>query len=570
MGRNLMVYNGIKMVLAMLIGLITIQSVAIIFQAKWLAEVVTALFHGESLTSQTKAIGLFLSAFMIRQIVGFIVKKTAYQFGVKTTQELRLIVMQSIFSLGPRFTKDEGTGNLVTLITTGLQKLRAYLELFLPKLAAISVTPWLVLAFVWYHDRLSGIILLVTMPILILFMILLGLAAQKKIDSQWETYHVLSNHFVDSLRGLETLTFLGKSKEHAETIERVSDRYRKATMGTLRIAFLSTFALDFFTMLSVAIVAVMLGLRLVNGSMTLEPALMILLLAPEYFLPIREVGNDYHATLDGKESGDALLKIVKQAEKSPAKKEDVPSWTENSELQLRHTTVKYDEEHPPSLEDVSLHVKGMKKIGIIGKSGAGKSTLIDILSGFVQSTEGSAEVNGVPIDLRSDAWQKQITYIPQHPFIFNGTVKENIEFYQDRGGSYDYEDALTKAGLLSTVQQMPKKENEMIGDGGRQLSGGQAQRIALARAFLSDRPIIMLDEPTAQVDIETEYELKQDILTMFQDKLFILATHRLHWMKEMDLIVVIEDGKVAEIGNHQELIQKKGAYYQFLHEEEEI
>lgn len=180
MGRNLMVYNGIKMVLAMLIGLITIQSVAIIFQAKWLAEVITALFHGESLTSQTKAIGLFLSAFMVRQIIGFIVKKTSYQFGVKTTQELRLIVMKSIFVLGPRFTKDEGTGNLVTLITTGLQKLRAYLELFLPKLAAISVTPWLVLAFVWYHDRLSGIILLVTMPILILFMILLGLAAQKK------------------------------------------------------------------------------------------------------------------------------------------------------------------------------------------------------------------------------------------------------------------------------------------------------------------------------------------------------------------------------------------------------
>ncbi|MED3979161.1 thiol reductant ABC exporter subunit CydD [Priestia megaterium] len=570
MGRNLMVYNGIKMVLAVLIGLTTIQSVAIIFQAKWLAEVITALFHGESLTSQTKAIGLFLSAFMVRQIIGFIVKKTSYQFGVKTTQELRLTVMKSIFALGPRFTKNEGTGNLVTLITTGLQKLRTYLELFLPKLAAISVTPWLVLTFVWYQDRLSGIILLVTMPILILFMILLGLAAQKKIDSQWETYHVLSNHFVDSLRGLETLTFLGKSKEHAETIERVSDRYRKATMGTLRIAFLSTFALDFFTMLSVAIVAVMLGLRLVNGSMTLEPALIILLLAPEYFLPIREVGNDYHATLDGKESGDALIKIVKQAEKPSAKEEDVPNWTENSEIQLRHITVKYDEEQPPSLEDVSLHVKGSKKVGIIGKSGAGKSTLIDILSGFVQFTEGSAEVNGVPVDLRSDAWQKQITYIPQHPFIFNGTVKENIEFYQDRGGSYDYEDALTKAGLLSTVQQMPKKENEMIGDGGRQLSGGQAQRIALARAFLSDRPIIMLDEPTAQVDIETEYELKQDILTMFRDKLFILATHRLHWMKDMDLIVVIKDGKVVEIGNHQELIQKKGAYYQFLYEEEEI
>ena len=169
-------------------------------------------------------------------------------------------------------------------------------------------------------------------------------------------------------------------------------------------------------MLSVAIVAVMLGLRLVNGSMTLEPALMILLLAPEYFLPIREVGNDYHATLDGKESGDALIKIVKQAEKPSAKEEDVPDWTENSEIQLRHITVKYDEEQPPLLKMCHFMLKEVKNWDY-RKSGAGKSTLIDILSGFVQFTEGSAEVNGVPVDLRSDAWQKQITYIPQHPFI---------------------------------------------------------------------------------------------------------------------------------------------------------
>lgn len=563
MGRNLMAYKGIKAVLAVVSGLILLQTAAIIFQAKWLAEVIASLFHGEALGSKVPAIGCFLAAFLVRQLLAFAIKKVCLAFSAKTVEQLRTDLLESVFALGPRFTKKEGTGNLVTFLIEGLSKLRNYLELFIPKMAAIGITPWILFVYVWMNDSLSGLILLVTMPILIIFMILLGLAAKKKIDDKWDSYRVLSNHFVDSLRGLETLKFLGRSHGHAETIEKVSDSYRKSTMGTLRIAFLSTFALDFFTMMSVALVAVTLGLRLVDGTLLLEPALLVLLLAPEYFLPIREVGNDYHATLDGKEAGDAILEVIKQADpKSQAG--TAPQWDADSVLTLNDVSVCHEDQDTPVLHDLSLAIKGNQKIGIIGASGAGKSTFIDVLSGFLGIREGHVRVNGLDVNLACQDWQKQTTYIPQHPFIFQGTIKENIRFYRPDATDDEVMYAIDLAGLTKMVNQLPNRENEIIGDGARVLSGGQAQRVALARAFLSNRPILLLDEPTAQLDIETEYELKDVLLRLAENKLMFFASHRLHWMRDMDLIFVMEDGRIVETGTHFELLHRQGAYYRLL------
>ncbi|MGG3574118.1 thiol reductant ABC exporter subunit CydD [Bacillus gobiensis] len=563
MGRNLMAYQGIKIVLAVVSGLILLQTTAIILQAKWLSDVITSLFQGEALGSKVSAICGFIVAFLARQFFAFAVKKVCLRFGERTVEQLRTDLLESIFALGPRFTKKEGTGNLVTFLIEGLSKLRNYLELFIPKMAAIGITPWILLAYVWMNDSLSGLILLVTMPILIIFMILLGLAAKKKIDDRWDSYRVLSNHFVDSLRGLETLKFLGRSREHAETIEKVSGRYRKSTMGTLRIAFLSTFALDFFTMLSVAIVAVTLGLRLVDGTLLLEPALLVLLLAPEYFLPIREVGNDYHATLDGKEAGDAILKVIKQAE-TVSRAGTAPEWKADSSLELKCVAVCHEGHDEPALKDISLAIKGNKKVGIVGASGAGKSTFVDVLSGFLSANKGQICVNEKEVKLACQDWQQQTAYIPQHPFIFQGTIKENIRFYCPNATDEQVLSAIELAGLTGIVIKFPNKENELIGDGGRVLSGGQAQRIALARAFLSNRPVLLLDEPTAQLDIETEYELKDVLLRLSENKLMFFASHRLHWMKDMDLIVVMAKGRIVETGTHYELLHRQGAYYRLL------
>ncbi|MNO16687.1 ATP-binding/permease protein CydD [compost metagenome] len=575
MGRGLMKYKGIKPVLVVIAGLTLIQSVAIIMQAKWLAEVVSALFAGAKLQEQAGGVGLFLLAFVVRQLCGLLEQKVAYRFAEQTGQSLRKEVLSKLFELGPRFAGQEGTGNLVTMVLEGVAKFRNYLELFLPRMLATGITPILILIYIYTLDITSAVILTITMPILIVFMILIGLTAKKQTERQWKTYRILSNHFVDSLRGLETLKFLGRSKKHGESIERVSDSYRSATMRTLRVAFLSSFALDFFTMLSVASVAVSLGLPLIDGKMTLLTALTILILAPEYFLPVRMVGADYHATLDGKEAGQAMENIIQAADKEAALAAPVPkgadlTWTSSSRLSLSDVGITYEEEGRPSLEKVNLTFRGVGKIGIIGESGAGKSTLIDILGGFLRPTQGSFEINGAVLgDLNAADWRKQITYIPQKPYIFSSSLKDNIRFNAPDASTGDVEQAAIAAGLQSMLKDLPNGLDELIGGGGRPLSGGQEQRVALARSLLSDRPILLLDEPTAHLDIETEYELKETMLPLFEGKLVLLATHRLHWMRDMDYVIVMDQGRVAETGTHEELMAKRGVYYHLVDSQRE-
>ncbi|WP_055106178.1 thiol reductant ABC exporter subunit CydD [Paenibacillus ihumii] len=572
MGRGLMKFKGIRPVLAGIGVLTLIQSIAIILQAKWLAEVISALFAGAKLQEQFGGAVLFLLAFIVRQISALLQQRIAYRFAERTGKELRKQVMEKLFELGPRFAKREGTGNLVTLVLDGVTKFRNYLELFLPRMLATGMTPALILLYVFTLDITAAVILIVTLPILIAFLILVGLAARKQMDRQWKSYRTLSNHFVDSLRGLETLKFLGHSKRHSKSIERVSDSYRSATMRTLRVAFLSSFALDFFTMLSVASVAVSLGLRLIDGHMTLLTGLTILILAPEYFLPVRMVGADYHATLDGKEAGEAMNAIIAEAEAEKASLAQWPAsaaasleWRADSRMKLSEVTVQHGEEGQPSLDRAGLELGGMGTIGIIGESGAGKSTLIDVLGGFLRPTGGEIMLNGLKLgDLASPEWRKQITYIPQSPYIFSGTLAENISFYSPGASRAAVEQAAIAAGLGALADSLPAGYDEPIGGGGRALSGGQEQRVALARALLSERPVLLLDEPTAHLDIETEYELKETMLPLFEGKLVLLATHRLHWMRDMDRIIVMEQGRIVETGTHDELVARRGAYYRLL------
>ena len=568
MGRNLLGFKGIKPVLVAVALLTLVQSVSILWMARTLSEVVSALFAGGSLQDQKAGIIQFLAAFLVRHLTNFAQQKITYRYAEHTGALLRKGLMDKLFLLGPRFAKTEGTGKIVTLVLDGVLKFKVYLELIIPRMVATAIIPVVIFIYIFTQDVQSAIILLVTMPILIVFMILIGLSSRKQVDSQMVSYRNLANHFVDSLRGLETLKYLGRSKSHAKTIGNVSDKYRKATMRTLRVAFLSSFALDFFTMLSVASVAVGLGLRLVNGDMMLVSALTILILAPEYFLPVRMVGADYHATLNGKEAGEAIQAIID----TPIQKMDVTlpngfsySWRSDSQLTLSHVQVQHEAEGPHSLQDVTLHIQGMRKIGIIGESGAGKSTLIDVLSGFLQPSSGDVVLNGQRLPaLTDELWQNQMTYIPQSPYLFSSSLAHNVKFYTPNASQEEVEQAVKNAGLSDLVSSLPLGYDEVIGGGGRTLSGGQAQRVALARAFLSDRPVILLDEPTAHLDIETEYELKKTMLSLFEGKLVFLATHRLHWMPDMDQIIVMDQGKVAEIGTHEELLACKGVYYALI------
>ncbi|MEK5266057.1 MULTISPECIES: thiol reductant ABC exporter subunit CydD [Bacillus] len=570
MDKRLLQLKGMRGLLALLGIVSIIQGASIIFQAQWLAHAITTLFDGKSLMQATPYVLLFLAAFLVRHGLTLMREKVMFTYSSRIGADVRKQLLDQLFHLGPAFTKKKGTGKLVTLAMEGIAQYRQYLQLFLPKMVNMAVIPVMVLVYVWTLDETSAVILIVTLPILIVFMILLGLVAQRKAAKQWRSYEKLSNHFTDSLRGLETLRYLGISKKHSRNIGEVSKRYRKATMSTLKVAFLSSFALDFFSMLSIATVAVFLGLRLIEGDLLLLPALTALMLAPEYFLPVREVGNDYHATLNGKEANEAIQVILEEKgfREQETQSVQLNEWNEQSELTLQDVSVLHDEHAPYSIQDVDLTVKGKKKIGIIGASGSGKSTLTDVLGGFVEPSAGEIILNGKPLaHLQLAAWQKEVVYMPQHPYLFHMTLRENIRFYEPNATDEDVERAVQEAGLSQLVAELPNGLDEVIGEQGRGLSGGQAQRIALARTVLGQRSIMLLDEPTAHLDIETEYELKKTMLPLFENKLVFLATHRLHWMTDMDEIIVMDHGTIAEMGTHESLMKRKGVYYQLVQEQ---
>ncbi|MDT2814837.1 thiol reductant ABC exporter subunit CydD [Vagococcus carniphilus] len=565
--KNLFRIDKARPVLIGLAGLGVLQALLIIGQAYFLSKAISALWNGSNVASQITEMGIFFICFLLRQVLNFLRDRYLDSYAYEQSKVVRQELLDKVFRLGPNFVQKEGTGNMVTMAIEGIAQVENYLTLILPKITNMMVIPWVILIFVFTQDIRSGVILLLVFPIIILFMIILGYAARAKADRQYEGYQLLSNHFLDSLRGLETLNFLGLSKKYEKNVYGISEDYRKATMSTLKIAILSTFALDFFTTLSVAIVAVFLGFKLMNGEMMLFPALTTLILAPDFFLPLRDFSSDYHATLDGGNTLKSIFNILDKKEFEEQEDLSLGAWSEADSLDLTGLTLKYDEEATKkTLEDIDFSWKGYGKIGVVGLSGSGKSTLIKLLGGFLEAEEPSIRVNSqLTNHLRLKSWQDQLLYVPQDSYIFHASLKDNIRFYQPQASERDILIAVEQAGLLEVVKDLPEGLETVIGEGAHALSGGQLQRVAIARAFLdNNRQILLFDEPTAHLDVETEAELKSTMLPLFENHLVFFATHRLHWMKEMDYILVMKDGQIVEQGTYTELRQKKGAYHEFV------
>lgn len=554
----------------LLIVLSLLQGAAIIGQATFLAKAITLLFENKPIDQATQPLLLFLISFVARQTFVWLQRRLSGGFAEKTAEAIRQQLLVAIFGHGPSFAAKQGSGRLVTLVLDGVDRFRTYLELSIARTIDMLCVTVLLLLWVYRLDMISGIILMCTLPILIGFFILLGFAARKQADKQWRTHRMLSHHFTDSLRGMLTLRFLKRSRAHSESVGNVSNQYRVSTMRTLRVAFLSSFALDFFSMLSVAFVAVGLGIRLVNGNLGLEVALAVLLIAPEYFTPVKLLGTDYHASLDGKEAWGTIRSIVSSKKQFEAGQEDKPPSMlaeQKGELAMELSGIEVAGDAGTFLlKKVSVQLpQNVTRIGIVGASGAGKTTLLGLLSGFIEPDRGEFRVNNVRMTgTVREEWRRQVAYIPQHPHLFSQSLTDNVRFYAPDATQEQVERAIDAVGLRSLVDQLQMGSDSKIGEGGRVLSGGQAQRVALARALLSSRPVILLDEPTAHLDIETEYELKQMMLTVLQGRKVFMATHRLHWMPEMEFILVLEQGRLAESGTHEQLMEQQGVYYNLI------
>ena len=560
--KQIMKLPGMKQLLGLLAGLSFLQAL-IIGQAYGLARAITGLWEGRPLEEQWGWILLFFCSFIARQAVIYFRSKRLDDYSYQQAADLRDQLLEKLFRVGPQIAQQQGTGNVTTMVLEGINQVENYLKLILAKIMNMSIIPWVILALVFYLDWESGLVLLLVFPLIIIFMIILGYVAQSKAEKQYRTFQLLSNHFIDSLRGIDTLKLFGVSKKYGKSIFASSERFRKATMASLKVGILSTFALDFFTTLSIAVVAVLLGLRLINEGILLFPALTILILAPEYFLPIRDFSSDYHATLDGKNAMTAVTEILHQPEAQvPAV--TVPRWQEDAQLTIDQLAFSYEEK--AALTDINLNVTGFKKIGIIGLSGSGKSTLINTLSGFLVPDSGEITLGGAKTTaFRQASWQEQLIYIPQNPYIYRLTLQENVAFYQPTATKEAVLKAIEVAGLTELLAELPQGLDTMLGEGERHLSGGQAQRIALARAFLDQqRKILLFDEPTAHLDIETEVALKERMLPLMENRLVFFATHRLHWMEEMDEIIVMDQGRIAEQGTLAQLQQKQGAFTELV------
>lgn len=561
--KRLFKFPGARQALGVLSLLTLIQAIAIIGQGRFLSVAITDLWGGHQLTSIGMVLVWFMLAYLLRQVMGVAKQYALAPFADKTTASLQTQLTQKYAALGPQTVANQGTGKSVTLAVEGIDQVHDYLTLVLVKLFDMSITPWLILLYIATINFKQAVFLFVIYPVIVIFMIVLGLAAQAKADREYETFNRLSNHFVDSLRGLTTLKQLGLAKQYAQNIYDVSEDHRKATMSTLKIAILSTFALDFFTTLSIAVVALFLGLGLMDGATHLLPALTILVLAPEYFLPIRNFANDYHATLNGKNALADIMTLLEQpvAPETNRYVRQSQRWQATDTLTLEQVSFSYPNADRPALQQINLTLTGHAKVALVGTSGSGKSTLLNLLGGFLVG-DGDVKINEQALPhLQQRQWQEQIQVLPQHPYIFHDTLRANLAFYAPNQRDEDLIAVLQQVGLADWFASLPDGLDTLIGEGAMQTSGGQAQRIGLARIMLDEeRRVLLLDEPTAHLDIETEALLKETMLPVFDNRLVIFATHRLHWLRQMDWIIVMRDGQIAEQGTLADLIANNGYF----------
>jgi ATP-binding cassette subfamily C protein CydD len=544
----------------------------IIAQAGSLSWILNAVFLGrQTLNQVSPLLWTLLAIVLARSVLAAVSDGVAASIAIRIKTALRDELFRHLFELGPAALQNQSSGDIVSRAVQGVEALDAYFSQYLPQLVLAALIPLSVLVFVFPLDILSGIILLVTMPLIPLFMVLIGSAAEKLTRRQYTALGRMSAVFLDTLQGLTALKALNQSQARVEKIHSASERYRITTLNVLRVTFLSSLVLELVSTISTAIVAVEIGLRLLYGQIAFQQAFFILLLAPEFYLPLRQLGLRFHAGASGVSAARAIFDLLEQSHFDPTQNQTAPhsAWPQSAvskplEIQFQDIRFTYPDRTQDALRDVNFTAHPGQVTAVVGTSGSGKSTLFQLLLRFIEPQSGQIKVDGLNLNsIDRGAWRSLVAWVPQRPYLFQDTIAGNLRLARPDASLADIRRAAELAGLDDFIQSLPDQYETAIAERGLRLSGGQAQRLALGRAFLKNAPILLLDEPASHLDPDLADQIGSAVRRLCQGRTVILIAHRLATVRHASQIVVMDGGRVVERGDHPTLLAARGAYAAF-------
>ena len=540
----------------------------LVAQAYYLSQVIDSAFIQKSgMERLFLPLGLFALFSTLRMAFNWFSHTEANRGTLIIRDKVFTRLTSTVGALGPIYAKSVQSGRLSTTLLKGVEALDAYYSQYIPQIFFALFTPLLIAGTILPGDPISGGILLITAPLIPLFMILIGKSASAMTEKQWKTMSRMSGFFLDVLQGLPTLKLFAQSRRQHDAIEESGESFRHATMRVLKVAFLSSLTLELVGTIGTAIIAVGIGLRLMAGHLTFQHALFVLILTPDFYLPLRQLGTKFHAGMEGVSASKEIFAILDQSTPAPVKQPAfrVQESAGKSPILFTDVTYTYPGSSRPALEGINANIPAGKTTAIIGPSGAGKSTLINLLLRFQDPGEGHITIDGNPIHtIPLEAWHSRISWVPQHPYLFNASLRENILLARPEASAEEMEIALEKTGLTAFVGTLPDGLETMIGEQGARLSGGEAQRVALARAFLKNAPLLVLDEPTSHTDPELEAALRSSIQELMKGRTTVIIAHRLETIRSAEQIIVVSQGKITQCGTHEELITNGGFYHDSL------